>query len=335
MTSISNRRRLLAVLLLPFLMVLAGCGKLHADFEIQDVDTINATFDLAIDTEYAETTWDSAEALCEDAKGEETLGEGAPTVEPYEKDGQYGCLITGVITSEDYDSTLSLTEEDGEYHLVFGGDESAEQLTSTEDLGFDFRMTFTFPGEIIEASGGEIDGNSVTFTDVNDLSSGIDIRAEAGGGFPWIIVIVIVLVIGFLLLLVLAAIIFFVVRARKNKGGDSTPAGVPAGFGAAGAAGSAPTAPPAAPQGQQWGQASPPAAPQGQQWGQSSPPAAPQGQQPWSHPDDQQNGQQWGRASPPAAPQGEQPWSQPGGQQDGQQWGQPDQGQQPPRNPGW
>ena len=336
MNSISLRRRLLAALLLPFLMVLAGCGKLHADFDIQDADTINVSFDIAMDSQYAEGTWSSAEDFCSDVEGETMLDEDAPTVEPYEADGQLGCTITGVVTSDDFGSEFDLTEEDGEYHLKIAGDPTATELTSAEDLGFDFRMTFTFPGEIIEASGGEIDGDSVTYTQVDDLANGIDIRAEAGGSFPWVIVIVVVLVLGFLFLLLLAAIAFFVIRSRRNKGGGSTPAAAPAGYGAAATAGAAA---PAA-QGQQWGQASPPpAAPQGQQgqqWGQASPPpAAPEG------------GQQWGQASPPPAapqgdqpwsnpPQGEQPWSQPPqGGQDGQQWGQPGQGQQPPQNPGW
>ena len=356
MNSISLRRRLLAALLLPFLMVLAGCGKLHADFDIQDADTINVSFDIAMDSQYAEGTWSSAEDFCSDVEGETMLDEDAPTVEPYEADGQLGCTITGVVTSDDFGSEFDLTEEDGEYHLKIAGDPTATELTSAEDLGFDFRMTFTFPGEIIEASGGEIDGDSVTYTQVDDLASGIDIRAEAAGSFPWVIVIVVVLVLGFLFLRLLAAIAFFVIRSRRNKGGGSTPAAAPAGYGAAATAGAAAPAaqgqqwgqaspPPAAPQGQQgqqWGQASPPpAAPEGgQQWGQASPPpAAPQGDQPWSNPP--QGEQPW--SQPPQdqqpwsqPPQGGQPWSQPPqGGQDGQQWGQPGQGQQPPQNPGW
>lgn len=343
MNSISWRRRLVAVLLLPFLMVLAGCGKLHADFEIQDAENVKVSFDVAMDTQFAEGTWDSAEDFCGDVEGETMIDEDAPTVEPYEEDGQFGCTIVGVITSDDFGSGFNLTEEDGEYHLEIAGDSTATEFSSAESLGFDFRMTFTFPGDIIEANGGEIDGTSVTYTEVDALVNGIDIRADAGSSFPWVIVIVIVVVLGFLFLLLLAVVAFFVIRSRKNKGGGSTPAGVPGSYGSAAAAGAAAPAapqgqqwgqtspPPAAPQGQQWGQASPPPAPaEGQQWGQASPPPpAPQGDQPWSNPP--QGDQPWSQP-----PQGEQPWSQPPqGEQDGQQWGQPGQGQQPPQNPGW
>ncbi|MDN6329339.1 MAG: hypothetical protein L0J84_08355 [Brachybacterium sp.] len=326
MHSISTRRRLVAVLLLPFLMVLAGCGKLHADFEIKDADTVNTVFDIAVDTEFAEGVWNSAESFCSEMQGETPLEEDAPTVEPYEESGQFGCVITGVITSENFDSNFNVTEEDGEFHLVLSGDESMTAGISdpaVAGLDFDFRMTFTFPGEIIEANGGEIDGSSVTYSSIDALATGIDIRADAGG-FPWVIVIVVVLVLGFLFLLLLAAIAFFVIRARKNKGGGSTPSGMPDGYGSAAMTG---TAAPAAAQGQpgqQWGQASPPsAAPQAEQGEQpwAQPPQAEQGEQPWAQP-----------------PQEEQPWSRP--PQDGQQWGQPGQGQQgpgqqPPQNPGW
>jgi hypothetical protein len=320
MTSISRRRRLLALLLVPFMMVLAGCGKLHADFEIQDAETIHVSFD------FASASFDSADEMCTSLESEmDVVDESAPSVEPYEADGAFGCRIVGVLTSEDFDSGFSLTEEDGEYHLTISGDDtSVDDIGTPEmaELDFDFRMTFTFPGEIIESSGGQIDGNSVTYTDVAEFGAGVDIRAEANT-FPWVIVIIAVLVIGFLLLLVLAAIVFFVVRSRRNRGGGS---GTPGGYGAA-AVPSAMGASSAGPQGgQQWGQTSPPAGPQGgQQWGQTSPPAAPQG------------GQQWGQTSPPAAPQGGQQWGAP--QQDGQgpqqpPWAHPDAPQNPGQNPG-
>ncbi|WP_394216487.1 LppM family (lipo)protein [Brachybacterium vulturis] len=287
MNSISTRHRLLAVLLLPFLMVLAGCGKLHADLEIQDVDTINLSYDLAIDKDVLAGAYGDADTMCSAMTEKLSIGgELAPEVESYEEGGQLGCLVSGVITRDNFGSDLSLTEEDGEYHLVLTGDEAA-QFGDPAMADFDVRITFTFPGEVIESNGGEVEGDSVTYTDLTQVMQGVDIRADAGG-FPWIIVIVVVLVLGFLVLLLLAVIAFFVIRARRNRGGGSTPSGMPGGYGAAAAAGTA------APQGQQWGRASPPPAPQ-----------APQGEQPWSRPP--QDGQQWGRPG-----QGQQPPQNPG-----------------------
>lgn len=327
-SSISIRRRIVAVLLLPFLMVLAGCGKFHADFDIQDADTINVSYDFAMDEEFAEGLYSSAEEMCTAFEEEMTaVGEMAPSVEPYEENGQLGCLITGVMTSDNFEDGFSLTEADGEYHLVIDGSESVGQDLDSpemEGLEIDFRMTFTFPGEVLASQGGQVDGNSVTFTDLNELAAGIDIRADAGG-FPWVIVVIVALVLGFLLLLLLAAVIFFVLRARRNKGGGAGGSGMPAGYGAAAPGAAAGATPPVAPQSGQQG---------GQPWGQASPaptqPGGPQGDQPW------------GQASPPPAPQ-QQQWSQSGqgqpGQnqpnQGGQPWDHPDQGQQPPQNPSW
>ena len=320
MNSISIRRRLAAVLLLPFLLVLAGCGKLHADFDIQDVDTINVSYDVAFDEQFMAGQYSSADSMCSDMQDEMgVMGEMAPDVDPYEKDGQLGCVVTGVMTSDNFGTGFDLTEEDGEYHLAIEGDEGMSADLGSPMGDFDFRMTFTFPGAIIEASGGEVDGNSVTFTDVNEVTQGVDIRADASS-FPWVIVVVAVLILGFLFLVVLAAVVFFVLRARRNK---STPAAVPGAYSAASAQG--------APQGQpgQPGQQGQPGQ-AGQQWGgQASPPPAPQQGQQWGQP-------QQGAPQDPNAPQ----WNQPG--QGGQPWDYPGQagqngqgGQQPPQSPGW
>ena len=298
MTSISRRRRFVALLLLPFMMVLAGCGKFHADFDIQDADTINVSMDLGIDSSLMAGSFSSAEEMCADLESDSATDELVPTVEPYESDGMYGCNITGVITSDRFGSGLDLVEEGGEYHFTLDTAEAGMgdlADPSLQDYGFEFSMAFTFPGKIIESSGGQIDGSTVTFTDVTEISNGVDIRAEANG-FPWVIVIIAVLVVGFLLLLVLAAVVFFVVRSRRSKA--AAPAGMPGGYGAA--ASQAPQAPQAPQQG-------------GQQWdGQG------QQQPPWAHPDGpQQPGDQQ-----PGGPQ------QPGGQQGPGS-------SQPPQQPGW
>lgn len=339
MNTISARRRLLAVLVLPFVLLLAGCGRLYADYEIQDADTMNLAFDVGFQSSYAEQQFDSADALCEEMQAEGSSF-GDVEVTAYDEDGIWGCRAEGIMERGEFGDGMELAEEGGEYHLTF--DLGADQAPTQEDIdmlasgygadasAFDFRMSFTFPGKVLESAGGTVDGKTVTYTDLTELSQGVDITAESSG-FPWVIVIIIVLVVGFLLLLVLAAVIFFVVRSRRAKGGPKGPGGsgpaapaAPAAFGgAAGAASmSAGDAPPAAPQGgQSWGQAPPP-------------PAAPQGGQ----------GQPWSQPSPPA-PQGDQgqQWGQPGGgSQDQQGWSQPpQQGQQgwngqPPQDPqGW
>ena len=81
------------------------------------------------------------------------------------------------------DSDFSLTEEDGEYHLVVAGTEEAADVAGGEEFGLevDFRMTFTFPGEIIESSGGEVDG-TYTF-DVRAVDAALNEGDWASGTY--------------------------------------------------------------------------------------------------------------------------------------------------------
>jgi len=353
MKTISARRRLYALLVLPFVLLLAGCGKMHAEFEVKDVDTMQVSFDMGFKPSFVESEYDNAQAMCDDMESDEPIG--SVSIEAYEEDGLWGCRFSGPMERSEFGDGMELAESDGEYHLTM--DMGSEALTQADldmfasiygaDVSdFDFQMSFTFPGKVLESQGGTVDGNTVTYTDIVDFYSGVDITAESGG-FPWLIVIIIVVVLGFLLLLVLAAIIFFVIRARRKKTSSGASGAVaPAAFGGA-AAGTAsmPSGnnPPTAPQnGQQWGQASPPpAAPQdSQQWGQASPPpAAPQDGQQWGQasppPAAPQDGQQWGQASPPAAPPSDQdqPWNQQRPNTEDPQ--NPQGGNQPPQNPGW
>lgn len=313
MLTTTRRRRLMAVLAMPLIVLLAGCGRFTADFEIQNVDTMQLNLDVGIETSWIEGEFASPEEMCEDLSSEDDGVYNEVPFEPYEEDDMWGCRASGTVDRADFGQDFQLSEADGEFHLVIAGDDAAPVTESDLEMigasGFEFRMSFTFPGAIIESSGGEVDGNTVTYTTVGEVTQGVDIRAEAGG-FPWLIVVAAVLVVGFLLLVALAVVGFLIYRSRKGKGGGSGGAG---GMGAPAAY--AGTAGPAAPDGQ------------GQQWGPaSSPPAAPQGDQ-WSQDPNQQPGPQ------------SQPWNQDPNQpgQPGQQnqpWNQ-DPNQRPPQNPGW
>lgn len=306
----ARRRRLAALLLLPFLLVLAGCGRLNADFEIVDASTINLSMDVAFESQALEDGgYTSAEDFCTDASGEESSSLDSAQWEPYEESGLWGCRAEGVATAEDFGADLNLTEEGGELTLSLGSGLGVSQSdldlygTYYDTDAFDFRVSFTFPGDVIEASGGEIDGNTVVFSDPVEFNDGVEITAEAGG-FPWLIIVIVAVVVGLLLVAVVAVAIFLIVRNRRGGGGSNgTP--VPAAYGAAGTP--APGAPqgsgvppvPGAPPGGGVGH-TPSASPQGgsRGQGQAAPPSSPSrgGQPP-----------QGGQASPPA-PQGSAPW---------------------------
>ncbi|MCT1655137.1 LppM family (lipo)protein [Brachybacterium muris] len=333
MNTISRRRRLLAALILPFLLVLAGC-RFHADFEINSPEDVTTTIDLAMPKALMQSDFSSATEMCESMRGEQpSIDDAVP--EPYEEGDLWGCRVTGVADSSNYDDSFRVSEEDGKLHVVMNFGDSGiteDELALIGADSIDFRASFTFPGEVLESKGGTIDGDTVTYTDPVEFSNGVDITAEAGGGFPWWIVVVAVLLLGLLLLLALGLGAFLFMRSRKKA---KSPAAVPGGYGAPAAPGShavppapgspgvpsasgahgSPAVPPAPQGGQSWGgaaQQSPPPA-QGQQWGAS--PAQP------------------GQGQPPQPPeQGQQPWSQAPGQNQPPQA--PGQGQ-PPQNPGW
>ncbi|GAA1327691.1 hypothetical protein GCM10009592_14850 [Brachybacterium rhamnosum] len=306
-TLTSRRRRLAALLMLPFLLLLAGCGKIDATFDVKDVDTIDISMDLAINTDVIQEYYSSAEEFCASSESEESGGFGTATWEPYEKDGMWGCTIEGTLTRDDFGSDFELTEESGELHFVMsqasGGITEEDLAVFPEADQLQVNVVFSFPGEVTSSQGGTIDGNTVVYTDIVDLSQGVDITAKSGG-FPWLVVIIILVVLGFLALLVIAAIVFFVVRSRRKKNGGgngSSQAPVaPAAFGAAAYPGA-----PAAPGSPAVGQGSAPQAPQ-----------APQGQQPWGQPPQQGGQDQFGhQGGQQPGQQGGQPWQQQGGQQ--------------------
>ena len=317
------RRRIAAVLIIPFLLVLAGCGRLHADFTIKSADEINLKMDIGIQEDFLEemgSPYSSAQEMCEEMAEDTSQGDfwGDVTPKPYEEDGIWGCRGEGVVKREDFGSGFSLEESDGKYHLTIAPTEGADTgSVGAEMSDFDFRVTFAFPGKVEESKGGKIDGKTVTYTDMDDFNKGVDITAKAGG-FPWLIIILVVLVLGFFLLVAVAIGAFLFIRSRKGKSGSTgSGSSSPVPYGAGASAASVP--------GQQaHGAASPhpgqssPAAPQqsGQGWGGQGSPAAPQqGSQAW--------GQAPGQASQPPAQGGQQGWGQAPHQGGPQNWGQP------------
>lgn len=314
MHTITWRRRLVAALVLPFVLLLAGCGRFIGEVEVKNVDELHMKFDIAIKQDQLGGMYSSAEEMCKAMdKDGEMVAKGIK-VESYEEDGMYGCRAEGPSGRSDFSDAFELTEEKGEYHLRM---KSSGAPVSQSDLatldGVEFTLTFVFPGKVTESKAGTIDGNKVKYTSIEEFTKGVDITAKAGGFPTWAIILIVAVVLGFLLLLVVAAIAFFVIRGRKNKG-PKAPAGSPyASAPQMNSMNGAPAGP---------GSSSVPSAPgQPSPYGQPSP--APQGGQqdtPWGNP-----------------PQGQPPQAQPpqGGQQ-GAPWGQPPQGgQQPPQNPGW
>src|SRR4030095_257930 len=115
----------------------------------------------------------------------------------------------------------------------FGGTGGAQFSESA-----DIKIAITFPGEVLQAPGGEIDGNTVTYLPEVDerlelpaTGSRVDNgeAADVVGGsdsfLPWILIISGVV-------LVLLIVVFLVVRGRRHEDGGGGAAGVREGGGA-------------------------------------------------------------------------------------------------------
>jgi len=121
-----------------------------------------------------------------------------------ERNGLPTCTLTG--------KSIGLSEVDGfikhkddEYTL----DTQKGQFPSSSAYGIDYKFSVTFPGEVTDADGGKVSGNTVTFTKPGRYRvSGKDAPA-----FPWMWVIVGVVLVG----AIGAGLFWFLNRKKKAQ----------------------------------------------------------------------------------------------------------------------
>lgn len=245
-------------------LVLTGCIKLNMDLVINSDDTVSGVVQFGVQKELLELTGQSAEDLLGDAP----LPSDAPgvTTEPFEDDEFAGqqfnfesvpiaqfnqSQVTGAtgLTGVPATDTLTITHQ-GDTFVVTGvldlsggdlagatnpfGGTGAELLESAE-----IRVSITFPGDVIEATGGQIEGNTVTYRpqfgdrlEINATGSAIDdgdAEAAAGGddgGSNLLLILIIAAVV-----VVLAVVLFLILRNRRGGGstgfGEAPPATTP------------------------------------------------------------------------------------------------------------
>lgn len=232
---------------------------------------------------------------CQELVNEEDVLPGqTATAEDYEENGRLGC------TMEASGPTSEMVNDDGSYMVTQDGDTLTFNMqgdpsveTDSEEMAMfgepQLTITVEFPGDVIDGGGGEVSGNTVTYTGLQWLQSGITATGSASPGFlgsipGW------ALWGGIGLVVVLLIVIIAVVASKSSKKKKAAAAGAYGGgqqqWGQPGQ--------------QQWGQ------PGQQQWGQ--PGGAYGGQQGWN----QGQGQQFGAGSPAQAG-----WDQGQGQQFG------------------
>jgi len=267
--------RIGAFVALVFLMT--GCIKLNMNLGINSDDTVSGTVEFGVQKELLDLTGQNVEDL---------LGSDAPfpsdapgvTVEPFD-DGELAGqqFIFEDLPIEQFNSggiagasgatsvagagdTLQIARQGDTFVVTgvldlssglsgvtgpFGGTGGAEFFESA-----DIKIAITFPGEVLQAPGGEIDGNTVTYVpefgerlEINATGNAVDNGEAAdvvGGSDSFLPLILIIGAVALVLLIVL----LLVVRSRRNK----VDAGTPSGVDEAGSAAAAPVAaPPGAP----------------------------------------------------------------------------------------
>ena len=263
--------RIGAFVALVFLMT--GCIKLNMNLGINSDNTVSGTVEFGVQKELLDLTGQNVEDL---------LGSDAPfpssapgvTIEPFD-DGEFagqqfifedlpieqfnsgGVAGASGATAGGAGDTLQIARQGDTFVVTgvldlssglsgatgpFGGTGGAQFFESAE-----IRIAITFPGEVLQAPGGQIDGNTVTYVpefgerlEINATGSAVDNGEAAdvvGGSDSFLPLILIIGGVALVLLIVL----LLVVRGRKNKGET------PSGFGEAGSAAAPVSAPPGAP----------------------------------------------------------------------------------------
>ena len=183
-TAHQKRRRFTAFLLLPLLLVLTGCFKLDMNVDIRAEDDATLTMDLFDKT----GVLDMEDLGCEEFQDD--LGNG--TSESIEdSEGNQGCRITGEVEPSKSSDDFSITKEGdelvfkmGRLDEEFGGEDGLDLDDPTmQQFAPEVNIQVTFPGAVTYASeGGEISGNTVTWTGIEVLATALEARGATSGG---------------------------------------------------------------------------------------------------------------------------------------------------------
>lgn len=183
MTQRTQRRKMgiLLALLLPITMLLSAC-KSDNTIEITSGGGMNFTMDMVDTDGLMASSGITCDMMSDLMSAEEPIPDGIFEVEDISQGDNLGCRFTistpfavdGNILVDDGDSyTLNLSSED------MGGADMSE-LDGLGPLEFTFNVTM--PGPITDASeGGQINGNTVTFTDPKFLESGFSVTGQKSG----------------------------------------------------------------------------------------------------------------------------------------------------------
>lgn len=116
-----------------------------------------------------------------------------------EEGGKRTCIIEGSEPVSDSEGTI--THE---------GDEYVVDMGSSGDTGsVEIAYSVTFPGEVTEAAGGTVEGNTVSFDKLNQQV----VRGKDSSGLPWMWILIGLVIVA----AVVGAIVAIVLKGRKKQ----------------------------------------------------------------------------------------------------------------------
>jgi hypothetical protein len=178
------------MLMLSVLLVLGGCVKYNAAFNISADDKVDVSLLLAIQQQYASLVREACTP-----SGNKNLPAG--TITPYTADGYVGCTLksSGLELSKDFkdNSPYLITHEGGEYTFWWntktgastGTSTGTDSSTITSAMFTSFKVAVTFPGEVTSHSGSStVEGTTVIWTNPDDAFTGDGLKATSKGASP-------------------------------------------------------------------------------------------------------------------------------------------------------
>ncbi|WP_371177268.1 hypothetical protein ABYF34_02135 [Buchananella felis] len=232
-TASRKRNRILAAILLPVALLLSAC-EVKADWTINTDKTLDFAF-LVDAPELA--GFPDMENFCpsmkESFESSAQLKGATVEVKDLSSEGSPKCEMTAKgISTEEAGSGFKF--EDDKVTVTIEGNEFSDVSGQLGMLGGEikFSMTFTFPGAVNESSVGEIDGNKVTITNIEDLSKGVTIVASmspsasggsSSGNLMWIL-------LGVGGLVVVGGVVAFLLLSKKKQAQPAHPMAAQPGY---------------------------------------------------------------------------------------------------------
>lgn len=239
-TPMRGVRPLLAALLLLIASTLtatpahAGSGlgidyEVSIDLTIKPDDTYHTKVTIVDSSETAIFTEENCTSAKESPGSSGNVPDNA-TATFTEENGKRTCIIEG---------SEPISQSEGA--ITHEGDEYVVDMSSSGDTGnVEIAYSVTFPGEVTEAAGGKVEGNTVSFDEFNQQV----VRGKDSAGLPWMWILIGLIIVA----AVVGIIVAIVLKGRKKSGQQAQMAGAypapdQAGFTQPGQAPGQPTAP--------------------------------------------------------------------------------------------